>query len=199
MVKKIIAVLLLVGFLSYALWQGLSPNEASDNSNLSEYKDLNIKKDDSARQASGQAYGLEPKDIAPPFTLSDTSGKSVQLSDFKGKKVILNFWATWCPPCQKEMPDMQAFYEKYGNDVQLLAVNLTSSEGSKQAVSKFLKEKQFTFRVLLDDQDSVGSKKYRVSTIPTSYFIDEEGKIVQRVNGPMTLKQMENFAQQAAN
>ncbi|MCJ7986064.1 TlpA family protein disulfide reductase [Priestia sp. OVS21] len=97
------------------------------------------------------------------------------------------------------MPDMQAFYEKYGNDVQLLAVNLTSSEGSKQAVSKFLKEKQFTFRVLLDDQDSVGSKKYRVSTIPTSYFIDEEGKIVQRVNGPMTLKQMENFAQQAAN
>ncbi|MEK1832273.1 TlpA disulfide reductase family protein [Priestia megaterium] len=115
------------------------------------------------------------------------------------EKVILNFWATWCPPCQKEMPDMQVFYEKYGNDVQLLAVNLTSSEGSKQAVSKFLKEKQFTFRVLLDDQDSVGSKKYRVSTIPTSYFIDEEGKIVQRVNGPMTLKQMENFAQQAAN
>ena len=199
MVKKIIAVLLLVGFLSYALWQGLSPNEASDDSNLSEYKDLNIKKGDSARQASVQAYGLEPKDTAPPFTLSDTSGKSVQLSDFKGKKVILNFWATWCPPCQKEMPDMQAFYEKYGNDVQLLAVNLTSSEGSKQAVSKFLKEKQFTFRVLLDDQDSVGSKKYRVSTIPTSYFIDEEGKIVQRVNGPMTLKQMENFAQQAAN
>ncbi|MBE2973220.1 TlpA family protein disulfide reductase [Priestia megaterium] len=199
MVKKIIAVLLLVGFLSYALWQGLSPNEASDNPNLSEYKDLNIKKGDSARQASVQAYGLEPKDTAPPFTLSDTSGKSVQLSDFKGKKVILNFWATWCPPCQKEMPDMQAFYEKYGNDVQLLAVNLTSSEGSKQAVSKFLKEKQFTFRVLLDDQDSVGSKKYRVSTIPTSYFIDEEGKIVQRVNGPMTLKQMENFAQQAAN
>lgn len=61
MVKKIIAVLLLVGFLSYALWEGLSPNEASDNSNLSEYKDLNIKKGDSARQASGQAYGLEPK------------------------------------------------------------------------------------------------------------------------------------------
>ncbi|MCM3771075.1 MULTISPECIES: TlpA disulfide reductase family protein [Priestia] len=199
MVKKIIAVLLLVGFLSYALWQGLSPNEASDNSNLSEYKDLNIKKGDSARQASGQAYGLGPKDTAPPFTLSDTNGKSVQLSDFKGKKVILNFWATWCPPCQKEMPDMQAFYEKYGNDVQLLAVNLTSSEGSKQAVSKFLKEKQFTFRVLLDDQDSVGSKKYRVSTIPTSYFIDEQGRIVQRVNGPMTLKQMETFAQQAAN
>ncbi|KZE12779.1 TlpA disulfide reductase family protein [Priestia aryabhattai] len=199
MVKKIIAVLLLVGFLSYALWEGLSPNEASDNSNLSEYKDLNIKKGDSARQASSQAYGLEPKDTAPPFTLSDTNGKTVQLSDFKGKKVILNFWATWCPPCQKEMPDMQAFYKKYGNDVQLLAVNLTSSEGSKQAVSKFLKEKQFTFHVLLDDQDTVGSKKYRVSTIPTSYFIDEEGKIVQRVNGPMTLKQMENFAQQAAN
>jgi peroxiredoxin len=199
MVKKIIAALLLLGFLSYALWQGLSPNKASDNSNLSEYKDLNIKTGDSARQASGQAYGLEPKDAAPPFTLSDTNGKSVQLSDFKGKKVILNFWATWCPPCQKEMPDMQAFYEKYGNDVQLLAVNLTSSEGSKKAVSKFLKEKQFTFRVLLDDQDTVGSKKYRVSTIPTSYFIDEQGKIVQRVNGPMTLKQMETFAQQAAN
>ncbi|MBU3569130.1 TlpA family protein disulfide reductase [Priestia aryabhattai] len=199
MVKKIIAVLLLVGFLSYALWQGLSSNEASDSSNLSEYKDLNIKKSNSARQASGQAYGLKPKDTAPPFTLSDTNGKSIQLADFKGKKVILNFWATWCPPCQKEMPDMQAFYEKYGNDVQLLAVNLTSSEGSKQAVSKFLKEKQFTFRVLLDDQDSVGSKKYRVSTIPTSYFIDEEGKIVQRVNGPMTIKQMETFAQQAAN
>ncbi|MFP7736019.1 redoxin domain-containing protein [Priestia aryabhattai] len=199
MVKKIIAALLLLGFLSYAFWQGLSPNEASDNSNLSEYKDLNIKQGDSARQASGQAYGLEPKDAAPPFTLSDTNGKSVQLSDFKGKKIILNFWATWCPPCQKEMPDMQAFYEKYGNDVQLLAVNLTSSEGSKKAVSKFLKEKQFTFRVLLDDQDTVGSKKYRVSTIPTSYFIDEQGKIVQRVNGPMTLKQMETFAQQAAN
>ncbi|TYR80578.1 TlpA family protein disulfide reductase [Priestia megaterium] len=193
MVKKVIASLLLAALVGFALWQGVLSEEAANENDLTDYKDLNIK-DGQAEPVTGETYGLEPGKEAPPFTLTNLEGKAVKLSDYKGKKVILNFWATWCPPCKEEMPDMQKFHEKYGKEVQILAVNLTSSEGSKEGIKSFLNEHHLTFQVLLDEEDTVATKSYRVVTIPTTYFIDEEGKIAKRINGPMNLEQMETFA-----
>ncbi|WP_210608184.1 peroxiredoxin family protein [Priestia flexa] len=197
MLKKVIAIFLLVGFAGFAAWQALAPKD-DEGEKLSSYADLNIK-EEQAEVTNGEPYGLEPGDQAPPFTLKDTEGKSVQLSDFKGKKVILNFWATWCPPCKEEMPAMQQFHDKSGKEVHILAVNLTSSEGSKQSVSNFLNENKLSFHVLLDEKDEVATKAYRVMTIPTSYFINEKGEIVKRINGPMTLQQMETFASESSS
>ncbi|MBM7703781.1 TlpA family protein disulfide reductase [Metabacillus iocasae] len=191
MVKKILAVLLLLGLGGYALWQGVLPKNAEDN--LSEYEDANIKEEESQEVAE---YGLETGKKAPVFKLRVLGGEEVSLSDYQGKKVILNFWATWCPPCKAEMPEMQKFYNQYSDDVEILAVNLTSSEQTVDAVNQFLQERGFTFPVLLDEKEEVSSKQYKILTIPTTYFIDESGTITKRINGPMNYEQMEAFAKE---
>ncbi|WP_110113313.1 TlpA disulfide reductase family protein [Bacillus sp. CGMCC 1.16541] len=191
MYKKVIAVLLLLGLGGYALWQGILPKNVEDD--LSEYENANISEGDAQEVVE---YGLEAGKKAPTFTLPLLGGNDVNLSDYQGKKVILNFWATWCPPCKAEMPEMQKFYDQYSDDVEILAVNLTSSERTVDAVDQFLKERGFTFPVLLDEQEEVSSKQYKILTIPTTYFIDESGVITKRINGPMNYEQMESFAKE---
>ena len=116
--------------------------------------------------------GIEIGKSAPDFELTKLDGTNVKLSDLKGKKVILNFWATWCGPCQQEMPDMEAFYKEHKENVEILAVNYTPSEKvGEEKVSNFIKEKGITFPVLLDKNIDV-TTAYKVITIPTSYFID---------------------------
>ncbi|HFU7075869.1 MULTISPECIES: redoxin domain-containing protein [Bacillus] len=136
--------------------------------------------------------GIEIGRSAPDFELTKLDGTNVKLSDLKGKKVILNFWATWCGPCQQEMPDMEAFYKEHKENVEILAVNYTPSEkgGGEEKVSNFIKEKGITFPVLLDKNIDV-TTAYKVITIPTSYFIDTKGVIQDKFIGPMTQKEME--------
>ncbi|WP_100618012.1 TlpA family protein disulfide reductase [Bacillus cereus] len=136
--------------------------------------------------------GIEIGKSAPDFELTKLDGTNVKLSDLKGKKVILNFWATWCGPCQQEMPDMEAFYKEHKGNVEILAINYTPSEkgGGEEKVSNFAKEKGITFPVLLDKNIDV-TTAYKVITIPTSYFIDTKGVIQDKFIGPMTQKEME--------
>ncbi|PFI85365.1 redoxin domain-containing protein [Bacillus cereus] len=136
--------------------------------------------------------GIEIGKSAPDFTLTKLDGTNVKLSDLKGKKVILNFWATWCGPCQQEMPDMEAFYKEHKENVEILAVNYTPSEkgGGEEKVRNFAKEKGITFPILLDKNIDV-TTAYKVITIPTSYFIDTKGVIQDKFIGPMTQKEME--------
>ncbi|HDX9708364.1 redoxin domain-containing protein [Bacillus cereus] len=136
--------------------------------------------------------GIEIGKSAPDFTLTKLDGTNVKLSDLKGKKVILNFWATWCGPCQQEMPDMEAFYKEHKENVEILAVNYTPSEkgGGEEKVSNFAKKKGITFPILLDKNIDV-TTAYKVITIPTSYFIDTKGVIQDKFIGPMTQKEME--------
>lgn len=132
---------------------------------------------------SGQT--LPEVEFAPGFELSDMNGVSVNLSDLKGKIVILNFWATWCPPCRDEMPHMQSFYEKKKDDgIEIIAVNLTNQDVGRQAIEQFVQDFGLTFPILLDEDGYVGTM-YEVMTIPTSYILDEEGRIFQKVVGPM--------------
>lgn len=122
---------------------------------------------------------------APNFELTTLAGETVQLSDYKGKKVILNFWATWCPPCKAEMPHMQNFYEKNkGNDIEILAVNLTSMDKGKTDIENFVQEYGLTFDIPLDEEGTIGAQ-YQAFSIPTSYIIDSKGIITKKIVGPM--------------
>jgi thiol-disulfide isomerase/thioredoxin len=131
--------------------------------------------------------------LAPDFTLSTLEGEPVKLSDFKGKKVILNFWATWCPPCKAEMPHMQNFYEQQkDNGIEIVAVNLTNLDNGKDAVENFAKDNQLTFSIPLDENGTIGMQ-YQAFTIPTSYIIDSTGVITKKIVGPMDENMMANL------
>lgn len=129
---------------------------------------------------------------AVEFELQTLSGETVRLSDYEGKKVILNFWATWCPPCKAEMPHMQNFYAQYGEDVEIIAVNLMSRDNGINAVKEFVEANELTFPIPLDVDDVYG-KKYEVKTIPTSYIINTKGEAIQKIVGPMDESMMKSL------
>lgn len=121
------------------------------------------------------AYG----DKAPDFTLSDISGSPVSLSSLKGKVVLLEFWATWCPPCKEAIPELRTIHEKYKErGFVLLGVSVDKGADSRTAVSSYVKRHSITYPVLLDDNNTNGS--YSVTSIPTSFIIDKTGKVVNR-------------------
>lgn len=150
----------------------------------------------------GYYYGVVDAPIVD-FELEDLEGNKVRLSDFKGRIVFLNFWATWCPPCREEMPHMQAFYEKYKNeDVVILAVNsnMTENQGinnssrAEERARKFVEQEGYTFPVLLDRDDSVWAV-YRQRGIPANYMIDRDGTVKYLKPGAfLSLQEMEDFA-----
>ncbi len=131
---------------------------------------------------------VEVGDLAPDFTLLDLDGNTVSLQDFKGEKVVyLNFWATWCPPCRMEMPDLDKLYqENKSDDFVVLAINLGESE---KLVKEFIEENGYSFPVLLDKSQKVGIA-YNTFSIPTSVVIDKEGIIRSYRVGLMTYDQM---------
>ncbi|NHC18567.1 redoxin domain-containing protein [Bacillus sp. MM2020_4] len=129
--------------------------------------------------------GVEEGKKAPNFQLQTLSGNEMKLSDLKGKKVILNLWATWCPPCKAEMPNMQEFYQEHeGKNVEIVAVNLTTAEKDPNSIEKFVKDYGLTFPVLLDNSGQIG-ETYQAFTIPTSYMIDTNGIIHKKIVGLM--------------
>jgi peroxiredoxin len=132
-----------------------------------------------------RSVGVNIGDEAPVFELQTLDGKKVKLSDYKGKKVILNFWATWCPPCKKEMPELERYYQNKPANVEILAVNFTVTEKGKENVVQFIQEHQFSFPILLDEKNKVNSM-YEILSLPTTYFIDSDGVIREKFTGPLT-------------
>ncbi len=140
-----------------------------------------------------ESTGVQKGNAAPDFELTTLDGTSVKLSDYKGKKVILTFWATWCPPCKDEMPLMQNFYEKYKeNGIEIVAVNLTNLDKGQKVIETFVKNNRITFQIPLDKDGRVGGI-YQILSIPTSYFIDSRGIITNKVIGPMDEEMMYIF------
>ena len=131
----------------------------------------------------GTEIGME----APGFSLVNMNNQEVSLSDYQGKKVFLNFWASWCPPCRKEMPDMQKLHEEYGSEeVAILAVNVGES---KSTAANFMMQNGLSFPVLLDNSKDT-ARNYLVRGIPSSYFLDQNGIIEEKVVGAVSYEKM---------
>lgn len=121
--------------------------------------------------------------VATDFSLSTLDGPDMSLKSTRGKKVILNFWATWCEPCRSEMPHMQAFYTNHQDEFEILAVNLTHKDNSIEKITSFVKNMQLTFPVLLDEEGDI-STRYGAFTVPTTFILNEQGEILHEI-GPM--------------
>ena len=143
--------------------------------------------------------GTEEKEKieALDFTLYDQYGKEHKLSDYRGKKIFLNFWATWCPPCRGEMPHIEELYKEYGKnneDVIILGVaspNL-GEEGDQEYIEDFLSENSYTFPVVFDDGGML-TYQYGFSSLPSTLIIDEDGYITKYVPGAMTKSTMKSL------
>ncbi|WP_027954303.1 TlpA family protein disulfide reductase [Halobacillus kuroshimensis] len=189
--QKWIAGLFLAGLLIFGIFS--VTQEKSAEQQTSDEPGISGSQDGTGMTAPNAPEGLQVGDTAPDFTLETLEGEKVSLSDFKGKKVFLNYWATWCPPCREEMPEMQRFQEAHGEEVVILAVNGTGSEKSVENVAAFVEDGGYTFPVLLDKELSL-NQDYQIISIPTTYFIGTDGTIQEpRIVGPMTYEDMEKM------
>ncbi|MGI6238918.1 MAG: TlpA family protein disulfide reductase [Christensenellales bacterium] len=131
-----------------------------------------------------QSSETEPeKTLAPDFTVLDADGNSVKLSAFIGKPIVLNFWASWCPPCKEEMPEFEKVFQELGTDVTFLMVDLV--DGQRETRTKgaqYIKDQGYTFPVYFDTEQDA-AKAYGISSIPTTMFIDAQGYIAAGAQG----------------
>jgi peroxiredoxin len=144
-----------------------------------------ISADRSGTSTSGSIPAPQQGFLAPDFELQTTTGKTVRLSDLRGQAVLVNLWATWCPPCRAEMPAIEKVYNEYKDDgLIVLAVNMTYQD-TPSSIAPFVGEYGLTFPILLDETGSVGTA-YQLRSLPSSFFIGRDGIISEVViGGPM--------------
>jgi len=141
--------------------------------------------DHSGASTAGQIPAPRQGFLAPDFTLQTTTGESIRLSDLRGQAVMVNLWATWCPPCRAEMPAIQKMYDEYkGQGFTVLAIDMTYQD-NPAAVAPFVQEYGLTFPALLEPSGAT-ARLYELRSLPSSFFIDRQGVIREVViGGPM--------------
>lgn len=172
MKKNIMAIIVLLGLIGYGAYDYMSVNRAA----MPEEETV---ADDNV------SVGIKKGQRAPDFQLADVNGNTYTLSDFRGKKVFVNFWATWCPPCRAEMPHMQQVYEEHDGDVVVLGVNLTLTETDPEAVEPFIVDFELTFPIVLDYGGDVMTT-YQVIAYPTTFAVDSRGIIREIYRGAIS-------------
>jgi peroxiredoxin len=161
---------------------------------LVRYEHMSAESDNAQfKEASARLEADDAKRQNADFTLSDLQGKSWHLRELKGKVVLVNFWATWCPPCRKEMPDLQALYDKY-KDQGFVVLSISDEEAAK--VSPFVTERNISYPVLLDPGRKV-NEAFVVEGIPKSFVYDREGKLVAQSIDMRTRGQFQQMLAQA--
>ena len=128
-----------------------------------------------AQDATGE--GIDPGQTPPAFVLPDLSGNNVSLSDFEGKVVVLDLWATWCPPCRKEIPFLVSLYEQY-KDQGLEVIGVGLDQGGASVIAPFVEANEVTYTILVGNQDI--SQQYKVSGIPMTLMIDRDGRVASK-------------------
>ena len=132
----------------------------------------------------------EPLELAPDFTVYDSEGNSVKLSDFRGKPVVLNFWASWCGPCKAEMPDFEEAFKTYGDKIHFVMVNMTDGNSETvESASDFIAKSGYTFPVYFDT-DSHAAAQYGIRSIPCTYFLDGAGYAVAMGSGTLQAEEI---------
>jgi len=188
-----IVLVTLVGVSIYTVNTYNNSKPKTDVKNKIDNKNKTNDKTSTTKTDSNNTIKIKPNVIktkAIDFKLKDINGKEMSLSDLKGKKVFLNFWATWCPPCKEEMPDIQKLYEETKNsDLVIIAVEIGEPLST---VKSFIDNNKYSFKVLLDSDQSVSSK-YNIASIPTSYFIDVDGNIISKKIGGMNIDEMRSY------
>jgi len=132
---------------------------------------------------AGSSFGAAPRKIvgskAAEFTLKDTAGTTVTLSELKGKVVFLDFWATWCPPCRQSIPKVEELAQRFKDDkVMVIGINV---ENNPKAVEKFMRNKKLGYTVLIGDEKV--ARDYRISGIPAFFILDKDGMILKKYEG----------------
>ena len=163
----ILAFVVLLGG-AYILYSQLGQSQSSDQ--------LSVEQQESNETEENQ------KTLAPDFTVYDAVGNEVKLHDFIGKPIVLNFWASWCGPCQMEMPDFHEKYLELGDSINFLMVNMTTGRETLESAKKFIAEKEYTFPVFYDTK-SDAAVTYGAYSLPTTYFIDAEGYAIAQATG----------------
>ncbi|EGT3845250.1 cytochrome c biogenesis protein/redoxin [Clostridioides difficile] len=178
-------------------------NKRENSTDKEENSDGNNSQKDSNNDNNDNGSNDEDRIKSIDFTLTDQYGKTHKLSDYEGKVVFLNFWATWCPPCKEEMPYIEQLYKDYNknnDDVVILGVaspNL-GREGSREHVVNFLKDQGYTFPVVLDE-DGALAYQYGINAFPTTFIIDKEGYVTQYIPGAMDKATMASFIENQRN
>lgn len=169
---------------AYVLYGRLSAGAGADNLSVQTPPSAQAPGETGAPQDSAAPEETEPPKVeAPDFTAVDADGTEVKLSDYVGKPIVLNFWASWCSPCKSEMPEFNAAWEELEGEVQFLMVNMT--DGARETVEsarEYVEGEGFTFPVLFDTK-SEAAIAYSAYSLPTTYFIDAEGYVTARAVG----------------
>lgn len=130
--------------------------------------------------------------VAPDFNLPDLNEKDIRLSDFRGKVVFLNFWATWCKPCREEMPSMEVLYKNFEKDgLVILAISIDRVT-TKKDIPPFVKALNLTFPILIDSWGQT-DKRYKLMGVPETYIIDQQGILREKVIGPRDWTMLDNL------
>lgn len=192
-------ILLFVG--ASALYEKLSDESGNGNlvidmpQNTQSSSDSQTTDSSDSKSTDGTATdtqsGQTATNPAPNFTVLDKDGNTVEFSSKTGKPIILNFWASWCPPCKAEMPDFEEAYKKYGDKVEFMMVNLTDGyQETLQKAKAHVSSNGYTFPVYFDTE-STGAYAYNISSVPATYIIDAEGNIVAHAIGMITASDLE--------
>ena len=176
-------------------------NSEKDEGAGTDGQEDNVAGKDSSEEESGAGGAAGEVVPAVDFALTDQYGETHRLEDYKGKTIFLNFWATWCPPCKAEMPDIQEIYETYdteGEDALVVLGVATPSmgqEGTEEEIRTFLEENGYTYPVLMDTEGELFGA-YGVYSLPTTFMIDREGNVFGYVSGMLTKDMMESIIKQ---
>ena len=140
-----------------------------------------------------ESSSADDRKMMTDFKVYDADGNKVSLSDYRGKPIVVNFWASWCGYCTAEMPHLQKAYEQYGDEIQFLMVDMVGNNGeTKENADAVISENGYTFKVLYDTDGSADSA-YNVRSLPMTIFVDREGRIADGVVGALTEKGLENY------